>query len=140
MEPALPTSTIRWGCACVPNNGVPRYDSGSATGPPEPKSASILSSQAASNGVKKSSARNDPLGCTLSRTTDSLRSPGGVRPGVGPVSARCPLPVASRIHPGPSEISGPPDCQMPEPFCPDTCVVHIVVVRPAVDTPTTQPV
>ncbi len=105
--------------------------------PPEAKSASKLSSDAASNGAKKSTGWSVPSGCTCSRTTDSPRFAGGVFPGVGVVGAP-PLPVVRRIWPGPSEVRPAPDCQMPAPFA-----VWLSTQRalswPEVETPNTHP-
>src|SRR6478752_4066662 len=120
--------------------GVPKYSEGSPIGAPEPRSASNESSIGPSYGAKKSVARKVPSGCRPTRTTASPSVAGGLVPARGPDTAP-PLPVANKICPAASDTSPPPAPQMPAPAglpAPDS-VVHIVVTRPVVDTPTIQP-
>jgi hypothetical protein len=89
-------------------------ESGSPTGPPEPKSASQTFRARASYGAKKSVACSEPSPWTLSLTQDCASTFGGGLPGVG-CATRSPLPVATMKVPGPSDIGPPPLCQMPAP-------------------------
>ena len=84
---------------------------GRPTGPPEPKSVLAASSAGALRGLKKSLAVMAPPEPAASRTTASPSWPGGLVPGPG--GGDTPLPVEMKIRPGPSDISPPPDCQMP---------------------------
>ena len=126
--PAFPSSSIKCGCCGVPKSGVPLYDDGSATGPPDPKSASRKFRAGASYGVKKSTGLRVLSPWTRKRTTASPRSLGGVDPAVGPVMVRFPFPVASKISPGLSESNAPPACQMPPPQLPLGSVAQRVTI------------
>src|ERR1700686_670560 len=130
--PCLPTATARCGSAAVP-----KYSLGRPVTPPEAKSASHVSSDAASKGAKKSVAFSVPSACTRRRTTDSPRFAGGVLPGVGVVGAP-PLPVLSISVPAPSEARPAPDCQIPAPVS-VALSTHRAFTLPAVETPNTQP-
>ncbi len=103
---------------------------------------SFWSSVGALAGLKKSAVDRLWSALTCRRTTDSDRVPCGVTPGwvrPGPGAGLMPLPVARKIRPEPSDISPPPDCQMPPPWLLEpTSVAHIEVSAALVVlTPTT---
>src|SRR6266516_2138939 len=106
---------------------VPLVPNGSPTGPPDPKSASLESSDGAFDGLKKSFADSVPSEPTDSRMTDSASWAGGLLP--GPFGGEMPLPEATMIRPDPSDMTPPPLCQMP-PFllAPPTSSAQSVVV------------
>ncbi len=115
---------------------MPKVGPGRATGPPDPRSVSFWSSVAALLGAKKSCADMVPSLFTPRRTTASASWPGGWDPGPG--AGEMPLPVESRIRPGPSEARPPPPCQMPAmPLAAESSVAHRVVARVVVLTPST---
>ncbi len=110
--PSLPSASSRCGW-----DGVPK-ESGSATGPPAPRSLSFRSSIGAFCGAKKSLAASWPEASSPIRTTESPRYPGGWSP--GPAGGGSPLLVVRNIRglpsgPEPSLASPPPDCQIPPP-------------------------
>ncbi len=92
-------------------------ESGSPTGPPEPKSASQTFSAYGVVGAEEvGGAEACRLPWTLSRT-HACAEHGRRRlfPGVGPPTTRIPLPVTTMKVSGPSDIGAPPLCQMPAP-------------------------
>src|SRR5215212_7268975 len=118
--------------------GVPKYWSGSATGPPLPRSWSFWSSIAAFHGLKKSCAEMVPSPATPSRTTDCESCCGTGEP--GPLGAVTPLPLATKIRPGPSDIRPPPPCQIPDPvLVAPTSSDQRSTARVLMLTPATQP-
>ena len=91
-------------------------ESGSATGPPLPRSVSPWSRVGAFSGAKKSCAARWPAASSPSRTTASPSVPGGWSP--GPTGGEMPLPVETRIRgrpaaSTPSPTTPPPDCHTP---------------------------
>jgi hypothetical protein len=121
---------------------VPKNCDGRPMTPPELKSTSARSSMGASNGVKKSAACRVPSACTSSRTTDWPKSAGGwllgmIVSGLPPLME---LPVEKKSDPSRSDMRPPPAIQSPPPaVAVPLRVVHMALICPLVETPTTQP-
>src|SRR2546421_4010152 len=98
----------------------------------------LVEESGAFRGEKKSFACRVPFAWTARRTTAIPRSAGGLDPGVGPVSTKPGLPVATNRRFKPSDMIPDPDCQMPAPSERLVIADHRARSVPAVLTPEIQ--
>ena len=117
---------------------MPKYSSGRPVNAPEAKSASHVSSCAASNGAKKSVGFSEPSACTCSRTIDSPSVRRRCGPGRG---RRGRAAVAGAQQDRARAVGGEPGARLPDAgaVVPVALSTQRALIWPAVETPNTQP-